>query len=101
MSPARGAPVPSGPHSLGGGGRSRSFRVPASIAVTRPDVRVAAVTVRWSDGTVLAGRTIREVERRVDVTQELVFLGWASTLVALAVACIVAVRLLPAPRNRS
>ena len=76
MSPARGAPVPSGPHSLGGGGRSRSVRVPASTAVTRPDVRVAAVT-------------------------ELVFLGWASTLVALAVACIVAVRLLPAPRNRS
>jgi hypothetical protein len=67
----------------------------------RPGVRVATVTVRWSGGTVLAGRSLREVERRVEASQELVFLGWAATLVALAVACIVAVGLLPAPRNRS
>ena len=67
----------------------------------RPGVRVATVTVRWSGGRVMAGRSLREVERRVDVTQELVFLGWAATLVAPAVACVVAVRLLPASRTRS
>jgi hypothetical protein len=48
----------------------------------------------------MAGRSLREVERRVDVTQQLVMLGWAATLVVLAIACVVAVRILPGTRQR-
>jgi hypothetical protein len=61
-------------------------------------VRMATVTVRWSGGTVLAGRSLREVERRVDVMQQLVALGWAATMVALALASLAAVMLLPRSR---
>jgi hypothetical protein len=67
----------------------------------RDGVRQATVTARWSGGTVMAGRSLREVERRVDVTQQLVALGWAATLLALAVACVVAVLILPRGRPRS
>jgi hypothetical protein len=66
----------------------------------RAGVRMATVTARWSGGTVLAGRSLQEVERRVDVVQQLVALGWAATMVALAVASLVAVALLPRPRPR-
>jgi hypothetical protein len=41
------------------------------------------------------------VERRVDVVQQLVALGWAATMVALAVASLVAVALLPRSRSRA
>jgi hypothetical protein len=63
----------------------------------RDGLRLATVTVRWSGGTVMAGRSLREVERRVDASQQLVALGWAATLIAIAIACVVAVRLLPRP----
>jgi len=66
----------------------------------RDGVRIATVSVAWGGGTVMAGRSLREVERRVDVTQQLVMLGWAATLVVLAIACVVAVRILPGTRQR-
>jgi hypothetical protein len=50
-------------------------------------VRIATVTVRWSGGTVLAGRSLREVERLEAQALLLVGLGWAATLVGLALAC--------------
>ena len=52
-------------------------------------VRVATVTVRWSGGTVMAGRSLREVERLEGRALVLTGLGWAATLVALALACLV------------
>jgi hypothetical protein len=66
----------------------------------RDGVRLATVTVAWGGGTVMAGRSLREVERRVDVTQQLVMLGWTATLVALAIACVVAAWILPGTRQR-
>jgi hypothetical protein len=51
-------------------------------------VRIATVTVRWNGGTVLAGRSLREVERRETQALLLVGLGWAATLAAGAVACL-------------
>ena len=54
----------------------------------QPGVRIATVTVPWSGGTVLAGRSLREVERIEDQALLLVAAGWAATLVALAVACL-------------
>jgi hypothetical protein len=54
----------------------------------RAGVRIATVTVRWSGGTVLAGRSLRETERLEDQALLLVAVGWAATLVGLAAACL-------------
>ena len=62
-------------------------------------VRIAAVVVHWSGGTVLAGRSLREVERRIDQLTLLAAIGWLATIVALAVASLVAARLWP-PASR-
>jgi hypothetical protein len=56
----------------------------------RTGVRVATVTARWAGGTVMAGRSLREVERREDQALLLVTAGWLVTLAALAVTSIVA-----------
>ena len=56
----------------------------------REGIRIASVTVRWSGGTVLAGRSLREVERLEDQALLLVAAGWAATMAALAVACVAA-----------
>ena len=56
----------------------------------REGVRVATVTARWDGGTVMAGRSLREVERREDQVLLLVAAGWVVTMAALAVASIVA-----------
>ena len=61
----------------------------------RSDVRIAAVAVHWSGGTVLAGRSLREVERRVDQLLLLVAAAWIATLVGLVVASLVAAWLWP------
>ena len=61
----------------------------------RAGVRVATVTVRWKGGTVFAGRSLREVERRVDLVLVLCGGAWAATVVALVVASLVAARLWP------
>ena len=56
----------------------------------RAGVRVATVTARWGDGSVMAGRSLREVERREDQALQLVAVGWACTLAALAISSLVA-----------
>ena len=63
----------------------------------RPGVRVATVSVPWSGGTVLAGRSLRLVEDRVAMLELLVGAGWLATLAALAVAAAVVARLWPGP----
>jgi hypothetical protein len=54
----------------------------------RPGVRLATVTVPWSGGTVMAGRSLREVERLEDQALALVIAAWAATLGAVALACL-------------
>jgi hypothetical protein len=56
----------------------------------RAGLRFATVTVRWTGGTVMAGRSLREVERLENQALQLVGLGWAGTLGVLAVACLLA-----------
>ncbi len=51
-------------------------------------VRIAAVTVPWNGGTVLAGRSLREVERLEDQALLLTGAGWAATVSSLAAACL-------------
>ncbi len=53
-------------------------------------VRIAAVVVRWSGGTVLAGRSLRNVEEQEDRTLLLAGAAWLAGLVLIAVAAIVA-----------
>jgi hypothetical protein len=54
----------------------------------RAGVRIAAVTARWAGGTVLAGRSLREVEKREDQALLLAGVGWIVTLGALAAASL-------------
>ena len=63
----------------------------------RPGVRVATVSVPWSGGTVLAGRSLRLVEDRAAMLEQLVGAWWLATLAALAVAGAVVARLWPGP----
>jgi hypothetical protein len=56
----------------------------------RPGVRVATVTVPWSGGAVLAGRSLRLAEERIADLGLIVGGAWAVTLVALFVAALVA-----------
>jgi hypothetical protein len=51
-------------------------------------VRIATVTVPWIGGTVMAGRSLREVERLEDQALLLAGLGWGATLAGLAIACL-------------
>ncbi len=61
----------------------------------RDGVRIATVTVPWSGGTVMAGRSLREVERLENNALLLVAAGWAATLAALAVVCLLVAWLWP------
>ena len=61
----------------------------------RAGVRVATVTVAWNGGTVMAGRSLREVERRVDQDLLLVAAAWLAMLLVLAATAIVAAWLWP------
>lgn len=65
----------------------------------RDGVRIATVTVRWANGTVLAGRSLREVERREDQALLLVAVGWAASIAVLAVVSLVASVIWPARRD--
>ena len=60
----------------------------------KPGVRSATVLVRYGGqhpGVVLAGRSLREVEQRVDVVGSLVAMGWVAGLgLALGAALLVA-----------
>lgn len=75
-----------------------SARASGRDAVTwqpRPGVRVATVSVAWSGGTVLAGRSLRLVEEQASTLELIVGAAWLATLAALAVAAGVVARLWP------
>lgn len=59
----------------------------------RPGVRVATVTVPWSGGSVLAGRSLRLVEEHAASLELIVGAAWLATVAALAVAAGVVARL--------
>ena len=63
----------------------------------KPGVRVATVTDAWQGGTVLAGRSLRDVERRVDQALLLVAAAWLAMMAALAVTALLAAWLWPSP----
>ena len=65
----------------------------------RAGVRIASVTVRWTGGTVLAGRSLREIERQTDNIRTLVAAAWFLMVVALIIAALVAAWLLPSARE--
>jgi hypothetical protein len=56
----------------------------------REGVRIASVTVAWSGGTVLVGRSLQRVEEQEWNTQLIAGAAWLVALVALAGAAIVA-----------
>jgi hypothetical protein len=58
-------------------------------------VRVATVTVPWHGGTVMSGRSLREVERQEDNILLIVAAAWLVMLGALAATAIVAAWLWP------
>jgi hypothetical protein len=64
----------------------------------RPGVRVATVTVPWQGGTALAGRSLREVERREDQLLLTVAAAWLAMMAALAAAALAAAWLWASPR---
>jgi hypothetical protein len=63
----------------------------------RSGVRVATVSVPWTGGTVLAGRSLRLVEEHASQLALLVIAGWLATLAALVVAAGIVARLWPEP----
>lgn len=67
----------------------------------RPDARIAAVVVpigKGADGYVLAGRSLREAESRVDSLGRMTLAGWAATMLATLAAVAIAIRMeRPAP----
>jgi len=61
----------------------------------RAGVRVASVTVPWKGGTVLAGRSLREVERQENDILVIAAAAWLVMMIALAAAALVASWLWP------
>lgn len=61
----------------------------------RTGVRIAAVAVPWRAGTVLVGRSLREVERQEDNTLLIAGAAWLVMLAGLMVASVVAAWLWP------
>jgi hypothetical protein len=61
----------------------------------RAGLRIASVTVPWHGGTVLAGRSLREVERQEDNMLLLAAAAWLVMLGALAVTALFAAWLWP------
>ena len=66
----------------------------------REGVRIASVTVAWSGGTVLAGRSLRRVEEQEWNSELIAGEAWLVALVALAGAAILAAWVWP-PRART
>jgi hypothetical protein len=62
----------------------------------RTGVRIATVTVTWTGGTVLAGRSLQQVEMRETNAEFIAGLFWLASLVALLAACVAAAWLWPA-----
>ena len=63
----------------------------------RAGVRIATVTVPWSGGTVMAGRSLREVERQEDNALLLAGAACVAMLAVIGVAALVAAWLWPSP----
>ncbi|HEY4945300.1 MAG TPA: hypothetical protein VIH94_04030 [Candidatus Limnocylindrales bacterium] len=61
----------------------------------RVGVRIATVTVPWSGGSVLAGRSLRLVEQEASNLELVVGAAWLAILAALAVASLVVAHLWP------
>jgi hypothetical protein len=61
----------------------------------RAGVRLASVTVPWNGGTVLAGRSLREVERQEDNVLVIAAASWIVMIGGVAVAALVAAWLWP------
>lgn len=61
----------------------------------RAGVRIATVTIPWNGGTVLAGRSLREVERQEDHLLRIAAAAWLVMLGGLAVTALVAAWLWP------
>jgi hypothetical protein len=62
----------------------------------RLGVRIATVTVTWTGGTVLAGRSLQQVEVRETNAELIAGLIWLASLVALLAASTAASWLWPA-----
>lgn len=59
----------------------------------RPDVRIASVVVPYKDGYVVAGRSLREVEKRESQMGTIALAGWlAAMLGSLVAAALVSYR---------
>ena len=61
----------------------------------RADVRIATVVVAWGDGTVLVGRSLQRVEQQERNSQLIAAAAWLASLVALALASLLASRIWP------
>ena len=67
----------------------------------RAGVRIASVTVPWKGGTVLAGRSLREVERQEDDILLITAAAWLVMMAALAASALVAASLWPSRAESS
>ena len=82
----------------------RSAQSTGRDAVTwqpREGVRVALVVLPWHGGTIAAGRSLREIETRIDAIGELIALGWLAGLVIVGVIAGLAAWVWPAIRDAS
>jgi hypothetical protein len=61
----------------------------------RTGLKVATVTVPWHGGTVMSGRSLREVERQEDNVLFLAAAAWLVMIACLAVASVVAAWMWP------
>jgi hypothetical protein len=61
----------------------------------RNGVRIAAVVVAWTGGTVLAGRSLARVEEQESNAELIAAAAWLATLAALAVASLLGAWLWP------
>ena len=60
----------------------------------RPDVRIAAVVAPYNSGFVLAGRSLREVEKREHKLGLQVFLVWLASIAVIVVSLVISILLL-------
>jgi len=67
----------------------------------RPGVRVAAVTIAWKGGTVMAGRSLRRVEQQEWNAQLIAGAAWLVAMAGLAVASAVAALIWPSRTENS
>lgn len=74
---------------------ARANGVDAVTWQPRSGVRMATVTVPWTGGSVMAGRSLRLVEERESQLELLVGTAWVATLIALAISLFVTGRIWP------